>query len=160
MPITGKDEDMPKWGWIKAVTWEQVWHKDGIPMLTETWFDIEAMQCLNCKSNLTLWLWIPPHNYSGGVFMGCSQCRKVYGPLATEEYGVNQTTKQITIQEAVAICNRTKQSLPSGLRKAADKLRIQRRLARRNAPPRVGDKKINKEALEKALEKVGSKKKD
>lgn len=157
MPITGIDKDMPLWGWVKAVTWEQVWDKDGVPMLTETWFDVEAMQCLHCKSNLTLWLWIPSHNYLGGVFMGCSQCRKTYGPLATDEFGINQIIKTITLREAITICNRTKQALPRGLRKAADKLRIQRAISRKRAPPKVGEKKISKEALNKALEKIDKK---
>lgn len=108
---------MPKWGWRKRIKYEQVFehprHK-GVPVLMEWYLDAKRYPCYKCRSSERTWFLIPPHDYAGGIFLGCSKCRRVYGPLDLEEASYDhQDMGQITIRKLVEICERTHQPIPS-----------------------------------------------
>lgn len=145
MPITDKDEDMPKWGWIKRLTYEQVFEhpqRMGVPILIEWYFDAHRLQCPNCDSSNRSWLLVPSHDYLGGVFLGCSKCKRVYGPLDLQEHSyAHEDVGQISLQRLVEICERTHQPIPSEpLMKKVNTMAIGTSIEKIPKPPKVGAK--------------------
>jgi len=151
MPITKKDEDMPKWGWVKKITYEKLTERNGLVYLQEWYFFATDNQCLHCKQNDRLWLWIPSHNYLGGVFMGCSRCGRVYGPLGFDDYASSKSEpRRISLQEMAGICRRTKQPVPTKrLAQQLSKLGMDESKKSRKRPPKVGEEETEQEAKNK-----------
>lgn len=143
MPITHKDEDMPKWGWKKSIRYERLRCDENTKsqiVLEELDFYVENLRCGTCKTNIYSWITIPPHHYSGGVFIGCSKCGRVSGPMG-DEYALAPQRRIITVEEAKAIVDRTKQGIPKMLQEMFDNMDNINVLTKRNlpTPPRVGE---------------------
>jgi len=143
MPITDIDADMPKWGWVKSITWYQLEEREGRAFVTEWDFYAEDIPCPHCGKNDRVWVWIPPHNHAGGVFLGCSLCKRTYGPLDAELYSSTPRGKrrELNLSQLAEICKRTKQDPPSRrLQFEIEKRKLgsRKQPKRRPRPPKFG----------------------
>lgn len=144
MPIPENDEDFPKYGWVKELTYEKILADErlgGRIIVVETDFYANAMRCGSCKSNEYVWIQVPSNHYLGGVLVTCSRCRMTWGPIA-EDYASATRRIQITPEQAIAICLRTKQTPPRMLKTEYQQVKAEKvraKAGRRPRPPKVGE---------------------
>ena len=99
MPISGNDSEMEKLGWVKSLIYETIMcneNTQGRPILTERDFYAENQRCGTCKSNEYVWLLVHDFDYRGGVFAGCSRCRRTWGVLGEQEVSSEKTVEVTT----------------------------------------------------------------
>lgn len=133
MPITRKDEDMPKWGWRKALTYEKLDVRRNRIYVTEADFDVDNLICRHCKNNEFLWVGVPStkESYATGVFQACSYCGRVNGPLSLD-FAPYKRTREVDIAEMLEICERTGHAIPSQAINAVKEYQVRKhRTARR-----------------------------
>jgi len=142
MPLPEKDEDMPKYGWVKSLMYEKVLADNrlgGRVLVIELDYFANAMRCGNCRSNEYVWILVPDYDYTGGVIVSCSRCRMTWGPIA-EDYASARREVQITPEQAIKICLRTEQTPPKILREAFQQVQAEKareKAGKRPRPPRI-----------------------
>lgn len=138
MPISGNDEEMAKLGWVKSLIYETIMcneNTQGRPILTERDFYAENQRCGTCRSNEYVWLLVHDFDYRGGVFAGCSRCRRTWGVLGEQEVSSEKTT-EVTPEKAIEILERTKQPIPPALKVLLQDIRAVEARKRRGLPAR------------------------
>ena len=142
MPIPEKDEDMPKYNWVKELMYEKILadaRMGGRIKVVELDFYANAHTCGTCRSSEYVWIQVPSYHYAGGVIASCSRCRRTWGPLG-ERYASGRGERDITAAEAIEICLRTKQSPPPLLKTAYQQSELEKareKAGKRPRPPRV-----------------------
>lgn len=91
-------EDMTGHGWVKAYTWLYIVKVKDEWILSEYDYDAGTYACENCNSNLFMWL-VPQ---SQGVYLACTGCKEVDGPL-TKDGAYKVSVKTITPEVALEI---------------------------------------------------------
>lgn len=108
MPLTNKDEDMPKYGWKKEETFEWVEVDRTNKIFATTYRAASAsFPCDVCKTVEFAWVRFMP----SGVFWGCSGCKRAKG-MGNEDCQ-KLSSRELTLVEAVLLLDKTHQEIPA-----------------------------------------------
>jgi len=122
MPIAPTNEEMPKYGWLKAFRCGFIVEvSNGVFFLEVYDFSAETIPCSLCGTTEFSWIIL----MSSGVFWACGNCRISEGPLARDKFGVLIDRREVTIDQAINVCRQTGQPMSKRMLDALQKQRSQ-----------------------------------
>jgi len=105
MPLTKLEEDMPKMGWKKEITFDWLTKtRDGKYIKSTYYVNSEAFPCDICKTADYVWVQLRPT----GVVLTCWGCKTTQGAMCLDVFTLLDR-QEISLEEAYEIYKKTKQ---------------------------------------------------
>ena len=102
MPFTKENEDMPKMGWVKEITFDWINEtRDGRFIKTTYYASADMFPCQRCHTSDFVWLQLAPT----GLLWACWGCKVVTGAMTGEVLEVIDR-KEVSIEEAFEIAKK------------------------------------------------------
>jgi len=99
MPFTEKNEDMPKMGWVKELTYDWIVETRDGRFFKETYYvTADMFPCSTCHTADFVWLRL----MRTGVVWACWGCKTAGGAMTTEAF-VLVDRKEVSMEEAYKI---------------------------------------------------------